>query len=695
MTAAVFYGHPWQLLLAAVLCYVGIVLYAFATAIRSVRIEPGSAMMVAFYIGFFPLPGAAQMVWFLQLLIVVSVTCGLGLLQFLFAAARRRAVLAHESGIAATPLPRRHIVLFAAPAAAILLFAVWSMIAKMAQEGDPWASSQVANYVASTRWAVECILPAVLALASYMALAAWLDRDWLRGLGRIRLLSADARFVWIDAALGLVSALVIAVLVAYGGLSSAGRFSTLAIMALVLLPGINQLSWIHDAILRGVITIHLMLAACAALMLGLHTALLRLAVPPNVAWGGTLLSVAGTAMILPRRVDRFLEQRLFPRASAMRARLLDIASALPAVATRAEAATALLERVVSVLDSEGGIVAVQATATEPASLHQIGSAEPEMLDGSTAAVCRYLAELTPGDGSIPRPIESLPFGDQSRLLRAGIIIVCPLSSHRLEATLLLGPRRGWLYDGATQQALRVFASQAALALENLALAQARAHAEKLAALGEAAARIAHEIRNPLAGARSLVQLAAEDGADPALAEPALGELDRIGRLVGDLLAFARRDDGLARTPVDLAEVCRRALEQNAALASDSAVTVESELASARVLGDAERLVQVVANLGRNGIEALRGRCAPRRLAIRTSIENGCAVIEVCDNGPGIAAEELQHIFEPFRTTKSAGTGLGLAIANRIVEAHGGHIRAESRAGAPTTFRVELPAMKPV
>jgi signal transduction histidine kinase len=112
---------------------------------------------------------------------------------------------------------------------------------------------------------------------------------------------------------------------------------------------------------------------------------------------------------------------------------------------------------------------------------------------------------------------------------------------------------------ATVDALRVFASQAGLALENLALVSARAHAEKLAALGEAAARIAHEIRNPLSAARSLVQLAGEADGVAQLTAPAVTELDRIGQLVTDLLAFARRDEAITRGRVDLSAVCRTAL----------------------------------------------------------------------------------------------------------------------------------------
>src|SRR5262249_42684549 len=166
----------------------------------------------------------------------------------------------------------------------------------------------------------------------------------------------------------------------------------------------------------------------------------------------------------------------------------------------------------------------------------------------------------------PEPGGTLPLADQLGLLRADGLLVCPLRGPRLEATLLLGPRRGWAYDSWTVEGLRAVGHQAGLAFENLTLATARAHADKLAALGQAAARIAHEIRNPLAAARSLVQLVGQTDGARELTEPAVGELDRIGRLVSDLLAFSRRDDVRAREEVDVAAVCRAALAEVAPLA---------------------------------------------------------------------------------------------------------------------------------
>src|SRR5262249_59333382 len=117
-------------------------------------------------------------------------------------------------------------------------------------------------------------------------------------------------------------------------------------------------------------------------------------------------------------------------------------------------------------------------------------------------------------------------------------------------------------------------------------------------------RIAQEIRNPLTAARSLVQQVEEARGAEGLVEPAIGELDRIGRLVTDLLAFARRDESLGRSEVDVPAVCRHAIEQTAPLAAPHAITFDTELTDTTVRGDRERLTQVIANLCRNAIAAL-------------------------------------------------------------------------------------------
>ncbi|HYC23698.1 MAG TPA: HAMP domain-containing sensor histidine kinase, partial [Candidatus Bathyarchaeia archaeon] len=534
----------------------------------------------------------------------------------------------------------------------------------------------------------------------YTVVAALLASQGLRRHGGSRLLAADFWTWLLVLAVALVIGLVGPALVLSPASSSpAVRYALLLLLALPLAVEIPHLRWIHDAVVHRVLTFHSLLVVAAVIVFGGSHLASGLGMSSTPTWLMVfgLLAVAG--LTLPKRADRWLEGLLFPRAGSMRARLTRIAAGPLAAATRAEAGAELLRRVVEIVNSEGGMIVIEATPAEPATLERRGQVEPLALGANAADAARYLRSLVL-DGA-PLDIDCMPRGQQMTFLRSGVVLVCPLIGARHEATLLLGPRRGWLYDAATISALRIFGHQAALALENLALVNARlaaeralAHGEKLAALGEAAARIAHEIRNPLSAARSLVQqTGTAGGGDPGV-DLALGELDRMGRLVNDLLSFARRDEAPRREAVDLAAVCRQAVGQVSGLAGSTEVAIEQDLSCAVVAGDRDRLVQAVSNLCRNAIEALAEARPPRRLTVRCSNHGAQGTVEVRDNGPGIAPDDLPWLFEPFRTSKGSGTGLGLSIARRIVEAHGGRVTVESRPGTETIFRVELQAQAP-
>jgi signal transduction histidine kinase len=531
------------------------------------------------------------------------------------------------------------------------------------------------------------LLWVVVLFGIYMVVAAYLDRPWLDVIGRIRLLSSDVRFVSINILVAAVSVGGLVVIVSQGVDSAAARWSFVVLLLAAVLPAVNGLAWIYDAVFRRLVAFHLLLLLAALSVFAMKRICALLALTPLQSWGLSIVAVALVAYSAPTWMERLLERWIFSRSGEMRAKLLSVATVPLDAATRLEAGTGILERLVKVLDSDGGILVLEATATEACAVRTIGRVETAPLGDTQAEISAYLASL-PINGS-PCPLENLPLKEQLRLLSCGVTLLCPLAARRREAILLLGPRRGWLYDDSTQRALAVFARGAGLALENLTLANARAHAEKLAALGGAAARIAHEIRNPLTAARSLVQLMAAEPQSDGLGEPTLKELDRIKGLVTDLLLFARRDDLHMEDVVELPALCRDAVDQLSFLVEEASIEVEIDLVPTAVRGDRERLLQVLGNLCRNAIEALREGDGPRRLRVRCGSANGGAFVEVWDNGPGIAAEHLVRLFEPFRTTKSSGTGLGLAIARGIVEAHGGRLSATSEPGKETSFRVEL------
>jgi signal transduction histidine kinase len=226
----------------------------------------------------------------------------------------------------------------------------------------------------------------------------------------------------------------------------------------------------------------------------------------------------------------------------------------------------------------------------------------------------------------------------------------------------------------------------------VAVERSLAHAEKLAAIGELVARIAHEIRNPVTAARSLAEQLLREPEAPFTAEHELilAELQRIERQVAALLRFARRDE-FRFEPVDLGTLARETVDSFRARLGAAGIGVAVDVTgTVEARADREKMRQVLVNLIENSLAALTAAEAERRLAVVVGGMNGTATLRVTDTGPGVPSEALPHLFEPFFSLKDQGTGLGLAIAKRTVDAHGGRITAASTAGAGMTVEIELP-----
>jgi len=228
--------------------------------------------------------------------------------------------------------------------------------------------------------------------------------------------------------------------------------------------------------------------------------------------------------------------------------------------------------------------------------------------------------------------------------------------------------------------------------------------ERLAALGEMAAGLAHEIRNPLGGIALYASMLEKELADrpreQAAAAKALQAVRSLERLVSEILEFAQ-EHRLERQVCELAGILT-AVEDGArpwAQECGATVTFEAAAFDVNVYCDPARLRQVLLNLVMNGVQAA-GRGGNVRVTAEalpasraTALDTGAAAsveIEVGDDGPGISAENLERIFNPFFTTRASGTGLGLAIVHRIVEAHGGTVRAGNRREGGARFVVRLP-----
>lgn len=217
-------------------------------------------------------------------------------------------------------------------------------------------------------------------------------------------------------------------------------------------------------------------------------------------------------------------------------------------------------------------------------------------------------------------------------------------------------------------------------------------ADRLAAAGQLAAGIAHEIRNPLAAISGSIQLLHEElkgQGHEQLLELILREADRLKLITGQFL-------GQVRVPVPPGRGCDLVatldetlflLEQSEEYRSSVRVEFEKRVEALPVQAERDRLKQIFWNIGLNALQAMP-RGGTLTVLVRAGEDHGA--VEFHDSGEGIPAGQMSRIFEPFYTTKSRGTGLGLAIARRLVEDLGGRIEVESRAAGGATFRILLP-----
>ena len=229
-----------------------------------------------------------------------------------------------------------------------------------------------------------------------------------------------------------------------------------------------------------------------------------------------------------------------------------------------------------------------------------------------------------------------------------------------------------------------------------ALEERVAQSEALATIGEMAAVVAHEIRNPLGSIVMAAQQLTDESLPRRDRDTVIGvlrhESKRLNETLTNFLAYSRPRT-LNRGRNDLNALLKE-VAQTAFANKDLTGAARLSLALGRALGpfpfDADQVRQVVWNMILNAIQALGGK---GNVTVRSGKDDGSVWFSVSDTGPGIPESMRTDLFKPFRTTKQQGTGLGLAIADRIVKAHGGRIELETRLGRGTTFTVRLPRIE--
>jgi two-component system sensor histidine kinase HydH len=216
---------------------------------------------------------------------------------------------------------------------------------------------------------------------------------------------------------------------------------------------------------------------------------------------------------------------------------------------------------------------------------------------------------------------------------------------------------------------------------------------RLASLGKLAAGIAHEIRNPLSSIKGFAtyfkERYREVSEDQETADIMIQEVERLDRVIGQLLEFAR-PVSIEKRPVDVLELVRQSLKlvEGDTLQKGIRIQMEGISSGKEVTLDPDKMKQVLLNLYLNALEAME-KNGTLTVDIRDA-QPGAVEIAVSDTGAGIKEADLDHVFDPYFTTKPSGTGLGLAIVHKIIESHGGEIRVESREGEGTRFVVSLP-----
>jgi two-component system, NtrC family, sensor histidine kinase HydH len=324
---------------------------------------------------------------------------------------------------------------------------------------------------------------------------------------------------------------------------------------------------------------------------------------------------------------------------------------------------------------------------------------------------RELPTLLPGDDpTLQRELERASEAVASMRQVGASVIVPMLVEDRIVGLLCLGAEHlTESYSTDELAALLSLAEACAVVIENSQEYEKQRERDRLVAIGEMAAGMAHEIRNPLGAIKGAAQCL-DPRELPKEANEFIGviveEVDRLNGVVSQFLEYARPYRGNP-IPVDVNDVVTATLKLLGRDAIPAAVTIQEDKASdlPTVSIDPEQLKQVLINLILNAVQAMP---AGGVITVSTSVsmtrstdfsgtgprhtETALVLVRVHDTGEGIRPEDLPRIFVPFFTTKSSGTGLGLAISQRIVENAGGRLDVHSRLGEGSTFTIRIPAV---
>ncbi|WP_054939513.1 sensor histidine kinase [Paenibacillus ihuae] len=228
------------------------------------------------------------------------------------------------------------------------------------------------------------------------------------------------------------------------------------------------------------------------------------------------------------------------------------------------------------------------------------------------------------------------------------------------------------------------------------------HEQKIAVMGQMAAGMAHEIRNPLASIKGFAQLVNNRLAEPEIKanelrtymDITIKEIDTLNGLVTDFLLLSRKGDSKRDSGVifNVIEVIHRVnnIVNQLILSDDIVLSVDYSAETVLTFGSASQLEQVFLNILKNSIDSFTACKGRIHITIKTAAKTNKIILLFKDNGEGILPEKLKRIFDPFFTTKQKGTGIGLSICKQLIEMYGGQIKVDSEVQVGTTVSVTLP-----
>ncbi len=436
----------------------------------------------------------------------------------------------------------------------------------------------------------------------------------------------------------------------------------------------------------------------------------------------TFLAFAGVLAGLQKRIEKTIERVLFRQRYDAYETLIEFSKAMVTILdlnTLSSTIMATLSRVLGIERMSVFLLDKEKSQFCLASAHGINRQDIQTLKFSSSDMFpHYLSETRSIVvlEELRHILHSSPLRPVLETLSLLDAEVClPLiNKDRLIGFFNLGPRASHSsYSEAEINLLTTLAQNAAVALDNAILYEdlrrsqiLMRRTDRLRSLETIAGGFAHEIRNPLTSIKTFVQLAPERRHDEEFIgqfnHVVLEDVYRIERLIQEILDYARYMEPKFADE-DLNDVVSSCLYFVEVKAVSKGILIEKSLASdlPRVMVDRQQLKQVLLNLLLNALEAMGDLGG--RLLVRTrqlaKPGDGWIQIEVRDTGPGIAPADLDHIFDPFYTTKyesdeREGTGLGLTIVHQIVQEHHGYIEVESQLGNGTTFFINLPMTQP-